>query len=226
MIGGLAVYRSSIGKKAIMAVTGAILVGFVFIHMVGNLKLYIPDGGEHLNHYGEYLRELGVPLLVHGQALWMFRIVLLAAVVLHVLSAFQLWAMANSARGSAYDKKKSDPVVYLGMMMRLGGLAIGLFIIGHILHLTLGVHPDFVYGDVYHNVVTGFRNPIVAGLYVAAMIPLGVHIWHGGWSLFQTLGLNNRRWQWFWKTIAVLLALAIMVGNISFPTSVLLGLVQ
>jgi succinate dehydrogenase / fumarate reductase cytochrome b subunit len=66
----------------------------------------------------------------------------------------------------------------------------------------------------------------VAGLYVAAMIPLGVHIWHGGWSLFQTLGLNNRRWQWFWKTIAVLLALAIMVGNISFPTSVLLGLVQ
>jgi succinate dehydrogenase / fumarate reductase cytochrome b subunit len=226
MVGGLAVYQSSIGKKVLMAITGLIMTGFVFIHMIGNLKIYLPDQGAHLNHYGEYLRELGSPILVHGQALWMFRIVLLTALVVHVLSALQLWGMANAARSNPYDKKKADVAVYLGMMMRLGGIVIGMFIAIHVLHLTVGMHPQFIHGEVYHNVVTAFQQPVIALLYAVAMIPLGVHIWHGGWSLFQTLGLNNRRWQKFWKTVAALIAILVVVGNISFPLSVLIGFVK
>ncbi len=226
MVGGLAVYQSSIGKKVIMAVTGLIMVGFVFIHMIGNLKLYLPDGGEHLDHYGHYLRVLGDPILIEGQALWMFRLVLLTAVVLHVISAFQLWGMANAARSSPYDKKKAAVATQLAMMMRLGGIVIGMFIVIHVLHLTVGLHPQFQHGEVYHNVVTAFQQPVVALLYAAAMIPLGVHIWHGGWSLFQTLGLNNRRWKEFWKTVAALIAVLIVIGNISMPLSVLIGFVK
>lgn len=225
-MGGLAVYGSTIGKKVLMAVSGIILTGFVFIHMIGNLKIYIPDGGKHLDHYGEFLRTMGEPILVETQALWMFRIVLLAALIIHVMSALQLWGAANSARSVAYNQKKAAPVVYLGMMMRLGGLAIGLFIVAHVLHLTIGVHPAFEHGKVFHNVVSAFQQPVVAILYVAAMIPLGVHIWHGGWSLFQTLGLNNRRWKPVWQTVAALIALAIMIGNISIPVSVLLGFIK
>lgn len=225
MTGGLAVYGSSIGKKVLMAVSGIILTGFVFIHMIGNLKVYLPDNGAHLDHYAEFLKTMGDPILIEGQALWMFRIVLLVALVLHVSSALQLWSMSNSARSAPYRKKKSDPVVYVGTMMRLGGLAIGLFIVAHILHLTVGISPEFKHGEVYHNVVTSFQKPVVALLYVAAMIPLGIHIWHGGWSLFQTLGLNNRRWKGFWRAMAALVALAVMVGNISIPLTILVGLV-
>lgn len=209
-----------------MALTGFILVAFVFVHMVGNLKLYLPDDGHHLNEYAEYLREIGAPILMHTQALWMFRIVLLAAFGLHILTAFQLWFKANAARSKAYNQKKSAAPMFIGQMMRLGGIVIGGFVVYHILHFTTGtVHPNFEHGAVYANVIKGFQDPVASGIYIAAMVALGLHIFHGGWSLFQTLGLNNRNWKMTWKTLAALVAAIVMVANISFPVAVLAGIV-
>ncbi len=226
MTGVMTFYRTSIGKKVVMALTGLFMIVFVVGHMVGNLKIYLPDNGAHINHYGEFLRTMGEPLLVEMQALWMFRIVMIAALVLHVLSAFQLWGAAQSARSSGYTQKKSSAAVYTAQMMRLGGIAIGLFIILHVLHLTIGLHPNFIHGEVYHNVITGFQNPLVSVGYIAAMVALGLHIFHGGWSMFQTVGLNNRDWKMTWRTIAALIATAVMIGNISIPIAVLAGILS
>jgi succinate dehydrogenase / fumarate reductase, cytochrome b subunit len=221
--GILSLYRSTIGKKVVMALTGLILTAYVFVHMIGNLKVFA--GAEKLDHYAEWLRlDMGYPLLASYQGLWFVRIILLAAVSLHVISALQLWAAANAGRSVGYRQKKKSYAVYLGQMMRLGGIAIGFFIVYHLLHLTTGtIHPEFVYGAVYHNVISGFQNTLVSAFYIAALVALGVHILHGIWSMFQTLGLNNRLYDAAWRTVALLVTLAILVGDISIPVAVLAG---
>lgn len=239
MTGVMTLYRSSIGKKAVMALTGFILVGFVVIHMIGNLKLF--QGPEALNAYAGFLRTVGYPLLGHEQLLWIARIVLLAAVGLHIWSAAQLTMMSRTSTmsrgvmpGAPYGRKANIQSSYASRTMRWGGVIVLLFIIFHILHLTFGVvgyasgqfiHPEGDRYETYANMVYGFQVLPVALFYVLAMIPLGLHLYHGVWSMFQTLGLNNRIYSSLFRGVAILVALAVTVGNISFPVSVMLGIV-
>lgn len=218
-------YRSPMTKKAVMAVTGMMLFGFVLSHMIGNLKLYL--GPEKLNAYAEGLRDFGAPFLGHGEFLWVARIGLLVAVGLHILSAWQLTQISRRARPAGYVKETYDKSTYASRTMRWGGMIIVLFVVYHLLHLTTGgMHHDFKPGDVYHNVVSGFSQPLVSGFYILANIALGFHLFHGLWSMFQSLGLNGARFNPLRKSFAVAFAVLISAANISFPIAVLTGLVQ
>ncbi len=208
-----------------MAVTGIMLFGFVLGHMVGNLKLYL--GAESLNHYAEFLREFGYPLLPHMAFLWIARIGLLAAVGLHIWSAWAVTRMSRAARPHKYLKRESVAATYASRTMRWGGVILILFIIYHLLHLTVGnVHPDFVHGEVYRNLITSLSVPWVAGFYILANIFLGMHLYHGLWSMFQTLGWSvdkNNDWR---RKFAGAFALLVTLGNLSFPIAILTGLVS
>lgn len=227
-------YRSLIGKKAVMAVTGVVLFGFVVGHMAGNLKLYAgrydsgPHAGQHkIDVYGEALREIGAPIFGHGQALWVARITLLVALLLHVHCAWSLWRRNEAARPVRYARWQPQASDYASRTMRWGGVVVLLFVVYHLLHLTFGsVHEQFVPGAVYHNLVVGFRNPIVAAFYIAANLALGLHLYHGLWSLFQTLGLFGRRLDELRRRFAIAFALLVTIGNLSFPIAVLTGLVS
>jgi len=221
----LSLYGSTIGKKIAMAVSGVILFVYVFVHMVGNMKIYF--GKEIIDTYAVQLRELGAPLLGHEQGLWLARIVLLAAVIIHIVAAYQLTRLDTSARPIAYAKKKGQAQTYASRTMRWGGVIIGLFIVYHVMHLTLGMGgTPFHSGNVYENIVNGFRVPIVSAFYILAMIALGFHLQHGIWSMFQTLGIRNGGNNQFFRGFATLFAVIIAVGNISIPLSVMLGLVK
>lgn len=220
----LDLYRSAVFKKYVMAVTGVMLFGFVFAHMAGNLKVY--SGPEAFNAYAEGLRELGKPLFGHGQALWLARFGLLAAVGLHIWSAVSLAAHNRKARPARYVKERHQASTYASRTMIWGGVIIALFVVYHLLHLTWGsVHADFIPGDVYHNFVVGFQNPLVAGVYILANVALGFHLYHGLWSMFQSLGWNGRRFNDLRKKFAVAFAVVIAAANISFPIAVLSGVV-
>lgn len=221
----LALYRSSVGKKIAMAVTGAILLGFVVVHMLGNLKVF--QGAAKFNEYAAGLRTLGAPLLGTGQALWIARIVLLVAVLIHIGAAFQLVRQSRAARQHGYAKYDNSMVFsYASRTMVWGGIIVLAFVVYHLLHLTLGTaHPDFMPHNAYHNFVIGFQQWPVALFYILAMIPLGLHIYHGMWSALQTLGANNPKYNRFRRPIALGTALLVVVGNISFPVAVLAGIV-
>ena len=241
MTGVLTLYRSSIGKKVIMAVTGVILVGFLVLHMYGNLKMF--QGPVVFNDYAAGLREIGHPIFGHEHLLWLARLILLAAVIGHIWSATVLTiqsrksAYAQDVRVSGtsrYGQKKRQ-TGYAAYTMRFGGVVILLFIIYHLLHFTFGLvgygpgqyipeqNGEF---SVYNNVVLGFQNPLVSGFYILAMIFLGLHLFHGIWSAFQTLGLNNAKYTSLWRGLAILLTLIIVVPNISFPIAVMAGIVR
>ncbi|MDY7093819.1 MAG: succinate dehydrogenase cytochrome b subunit [Acidobacteriota bacterium] len=218
-------YRSPLAKKVVMAVSGIMLFGFVVGHFLGNLKLYL--GPEELNHYAEGLRTLGAPLFPETSVLWIARIGLLAAVGLHIWSAWQLTLINRRARPEGYSKKGVVQATYASRTMRWGGVIILLFIIYHLLHLTFGsVHPDFIPGDVYHNVVEGFKVPWVAGFYILANLALGLHLYHGLWSMFQSLGWNHGAYKNVRRPFAVAFAVLITLGNISFPLAVLTKIVS
>ena len=218
-------YRSTIGKKVVMALSGLILVGFVFLHMVGNLKVY--EGAAKINAYGHFLREVGSPVFGHSQLLWIVRLVLLASVGLHIAAAAQLTLADRASRPTGYRRRGSVQASYASRTMRWGGVIVLLFIIYHLLHFTTGtVHPDFREGEVYHNMVSGFQVWYVSAFYILAMVALGLHLQHGIWSLFQTLGLNNGRYNRLLKLVAVGIALLIVLGNISIPIAVLAGVVK
>lgn len=221
----LGLWDSSVGKKILMAVSGLILYGFVIGHMVGNMKVYF--GPEAFNHYAEGLRTLGDPIFGRGQLLWIARIILLAAVGIHILAVVQLYVKSKKARKHAYRKYNASEFSYASRTMLWGGLAILAFVIFHLLDLTWGtVNPNFRHGDAYHNFVTTFQRVPVSLAYIAAMVPLGMHLYHGFWSTLQTLGANNPKYNRLRRPIALTLALAIVVGNISFPIAVLLGIVK
>jgi succinate dehydrogenase / fumarate reductase cytochrome b subunit len=218
--------RSAVGKKALMATSGLVLFGFVLGHMAGNLKLYL--GAESLNHYAEWLREVGTPLLPPSGLLWIARAVLLAAVGIHVWSAWQVTRMDRRARPVDYADRRVVKATYASRTMRWGGVIILLFVLYHLAHFTFGpawAHPDFIPGDVYHNVVAGFRIWPVSAFYLVAQAALALHLYHGLWSLFQTLGWNHPRFNPWRRTFARAFALVILVGNASFPIAVMAGLV-
>ncbi len=217
-------YRSALGKKTLMAVTGLALFGFVLGHMIGNLKLYL--GAEALNHYAEWLREFGTPLLPHGGFLWIARFGLLAAVGLHIVSAWQVTLISRRARPRNYSRRETIQASYASRTMRWGGVLIALFVVYHLAHFTLGsawAHPDFVPGDIYHNVVAGFSVWPISVFYIVAQLALALHLYHGLWSLFQSLGWNHPNFNAWRLTFAKVFAAVIFVGNISFPISVLAG---
>ncbi len=212
--------RSSIGRKVIMASTGVILVLYVIAHMFGNLQVY--GGPEGINAYGKFLHTF-----LHGGGIWIARAVLLTAVLLHIWSATSLTLTSRRARGIGYREQQWKESTYASRTMRWGGVIILLFVIYHILHFTTGAaHPDFVPGDVYHNFVTGFRVVPVSIAYIVAMIALGLHLRHGVWSMFQTLGVSHPRYIRAAHVGAWVVAIAVTAGNISFPLAVLAGIVK
>jgi succinate dehydrogenase / fumarate reductase, cytochrome b subunit len=219
-------WGSTVGKKIVMAVSGVILIGFVVGHMIGNLKVY--QGPEAFNHYAEGLRTFGDPFFGANQLLWIIRIVLLAAVLVHIIAATQLTLHSRKARAVGYRKYDNDlSFSYASRTMVWGGIIILAFVVFHLLHLTTGdVHPDFVPHDAYRNFVVGFSSVPVSVAYIAAMIPLGLHLYHGFWSMLQTLGVSSSSFNRVRRPIAAFLAVIVVVGNISFPVAVLTGLVR
>jgi len=211
-------YDSSIGKKAVMAVTGLVLFGFLILHMLGNLQVFL--GREVMNHYAETLH--GNPGL-----LWVARVVLLVSVVLHTWAAIQLTAVKAAARPVAYVKPGNVQGSTGSRTMMLSGPVIALFVIGHLLHFTTGtIHPQFVELHAYENVVNGFANPIAAGLYIVAMILVGFHLSHGIWSMFQSIGFSHPRYTPLIKKFAGVFSWILIAGFISVPIAVLAGIVR
>jgi len=218
-------YRSAIGKKAVMAVTGVFLFGWILAHMLGNMKLYF--GPEHMNEYDHWLRVMGGPALPENYALWIVRALLIVAVWFHIQAATQLTLMNRRARPLAYTNRDYVTASYASRTMRWSGVIILLFVIYHLLHLTTGtLHRDFVKDDPYHNVVSGFQVWWVSAVYIIANLALGLHLYHGLWSMFNSLGLNHERFNRWRRVFASAFALVITLGNISFPVAVLIGVVR
>ena len=222
----LAIPRSSIGRKAIMAVTGLVWIGFVAMHMWGNLHIF--QGAESFDHYAEFLREVGYPLFSYGQLLWLLRIVTVTSILLHIWAAYTLYQIARRAHGSNYAVKRVVQANYATRFMRFGGVVIILFLLFHLAQFTWVALPETALTPrmgPYANVVTAFSNPAIAIVYILAVSALGLHLFHGVWSMFQTLGLNNRNWDGFFRGLAVIVAIVIWVGFISVPVAVMLGIV-
>jgi len=218
-------YRSAVGKKAVMAVSGIILFGFVLVHMIGNLKLY--EGPQLLNSYAGFLRSVGSPAIPTSGLLWIARLVLLVAVFLHMWAAWQLTQMNRQARPADYARRDVVHTTYASRTMRWGGIIILLFVLYHLLDLTWGVtNPDYVDKDVYHNVVASFSRWWISLFYIVAQVALGLHLYHGLWSLFQSLGWNHPRFNRWRSAFAHAFAWIITLGNISFPLAVLAGWVR
>jgi succinate dehydrogenase / fumarate reductase cytochrome b subunit len=212
---------STIGRKVVMAVTGLVLFGFVIGHMIGNLQVFLPDH-EAINHYAEFLREM-----LHGTGLWIVRGVLLAAVGLHIWSAWSLTKTNRRARPVPYKVVTPDASTYASRTMRWSGIIVLLFVIYHLLHMTTGdVHPEFLAGDVYRNIVVGFSRWPVTLFYVLAMVCLGLHLRHGVWSMLQTFGASHPRWDAARKTGATVFATVLVLGFVAVPLAVLAGVVK
>lgn len=217
-------YESVIGKKVVMAVTGFVLFGFVLTHMVANLQVFLPvgpDGVHALDRYAEHLRALP-PLL------WGTRMVLLVSVIMHIVAAVQLARLNKlEARTSRYVKYTPIASSYASRTMIWSGPIIFFYIIYHLLDLTLGkVNPGFEPGMVYHNLVASFQQPAVAVFYIVANILLAMHIYHGVWSMFQTLGVSHPRYTPLLKKASALFAILIGAGFCSVPLAVLTGIVK
>jgi succinate dehydrogenase / fumarate reductase cytochrome b subunit len=211
-------YTSTTGKKAAMAVSGCILFLFVVAHLIGNLQIY--EGPDKLNRYAVLLRT--EPAL-----LWAARIVLLAMLVLHIWSAMQLAARNIGARPVGYQKKKATGSSYASRTMYWSGPIILAFVIYHLLDFTFGqVNPHYQPGNVYGNVVASFQLIPVAGFYIIAMLLLCLHLYHGLWSMFQSLGIAHPRYTPMLRRAAAMVATLIAVGNISIPVAVLSGWVR
>jgi succinate dehydrogenase / fumarate reductase, cytochrome b subunit len=220
-------YRSAIGKKAVMAVTGVLMFGWILAHMLGNLKLFL--GPEKLNHYAEWLQVMGAPLLPATAALWLTRVLMLLAIVFHIHSAYSLTMMNREARPVGYRSRDFIASSYASRTMRWGGVIILLFLVYHLLHLTFGykVAPaEFIRGDVYHNVVAGFQVWWISAIYVLANLALGLHLFHGLWSMFNSLGWNHPKLNPWKRHFATAFAVIITAGNIAMPLAVMTGIVR
>lgn len=212
---------STIGRKVVMAVTGLVLFGFVFAHMLGNLQMFLPDH-EAINHYGKFLREM-----LHGGGIWVARAVLLGSVSLHIWAAWSLTRTSWKARPVSYRVVTPDASTYASRTMRWSGPIVFLFIVYHLLHFTVGiVHPAFEEGEVYGNVIVGFSFWPVAVAYVIAILALGLHLRHGAWSMLQTLGASHPQWDRLRNLAATAFTVIIVLGFISVPLAVLAGVLK
>ena len=222
----LDLYSTAVGKKYVMAITGIIGIGFIVSHMIGNLKMYL--GATEINHYGEFLRNLLVPLVPRTYALWGLRLMLIGAIMLHLHAAYSLTQLNHKARPVKYQSPRDYVAAnFASRTMRWTGIIVLLFIAWHLLDLTAGTlnGSGFVRGDVYGNVDRSLSRVLVAILYIVANIALGIHLFHGVWSLFQSMGWQNPRFNKWRRQLALGIATIVVVGNVSFPIAVLAGIV-
>lgn len=231
-------FSSTIGKKFIAAITGLILFGFVVGHVAGNLKVFTGadlqtvDGSEdpvsipHIDQYGHFLRVAGEPMVPKYFVVWSTRVVLLISLILHIAAVVQLSLKNAEARPVNYVKSKTAAASWAARYMMVSGLIVLAFIIFHLLHFTAGVIVigDFQHGKIYHNLRSSFQNPIVAIGYVVVMGMMAFHLFHGVWSLFQTLGLDSPDRNKFLRAFAMMTSVGIAVGFASIPLAFLLGL--
>jgi succinate dehydrogenase / fumarate reductase, cytochrome b subunit len=219
-------YRTAVGKKYVMAITGIAWMGYVLVHMAGNLKIYL--GAADMNHYAEGLRTLGEPFLPRTVLLWILRSGLIAAFVLHVYTAYTLTRM-NWVRDRKYESRRDYIAAnFASRTMRWTGVIVLLFIGFHLADLTWGLdgfHPDYHRGDVYSNVTASLDRPVVAIFYIVANLALGVHLLHGAWSLFQSLGVNHPRFNAWRRWFAYGFTIIVIGGNVSFPLAVMTGVI-
>ena len=216
----LRVWKSSLGKKFLMAVTGVILFGFVIGHLVGNLQIFIPDNGAAIDAYAKFLQS-------SKGLLWTMRIGLLAAVFLHIVCAIALTKQNKDARPEPYRYKDYREAGYAARTMMISGPLIALFVIYHLGHFTTGhfAAVGFDHAKVHDNMIAGFKVWWASVAYIAAMALLGMHLFHGGWSMFQSMGVNHPRWTPVLKKGAALAAVLITLGYISIPLAIWAGIV-
>lgn len=212
-------WDSSVGKKIVMGATGLILVAFVILHMAGNLQFFA--GSARFNAYSHLLQ---VDLI---EFTWLLRVTLLVAVTLHIVAAYQLTLRNRAARPDDYARREPQVSTYAARTMRWGGVYLLLFIPYHLLHLTTGtLHPGFVRGDAYGNVVIGFQAVWVSLFYLGAMAFLGLHLYHGAWAAFRTLGVARSSNDPLHRRMALAVAVIVAVGFSLIPLSVMLGFVR
>jgi succinate dehydrogenase / fumarate reductase cytochrome b subunit len=218
--------KSSIGAKHLMAISGVMLIGFVLAHMLGNLQIF--KGQAVINAYAVQLKSL-------GGLLWVMRGGLILAVAVHIFSAIRLSMMNSAARPVKYKKVKSDKSSFASRTMLWGGIIVVLFLVFHLMQLTLGGGPlpenfnlvdEFGRHDVYNMTVLGFENVAVSASYIVAMLALCFHLSHGVTSLFQSLGLNHPKYNGMIKMAGPSIATLILIGNCSMPIAVLAGWVK
>jgi succinate dehydrogenase / fumarate reductase cytochrome b subunit len=208
-------WGSTIGKKVVMAVTGIVLVGYILAHVTANLLIFV--GPSAIDGYAAGLREM--PVL-----LWGVRALLLVSVVLHIVAAAQLAVRARAARPAPYQRFEPQASSPASRTMRWGGVALLLFLVYHILHFTTGqAHPNFIHLAPYHNLTTAFRVWWVAAIYIAAMVALAMHLYHGTWSMLQTLGIEHPRVNVARRRFATIIAVLVPLGFVSVPIAILLG---
>ncbi|WP_084703803.1 succinate dehydrogenase cytochrome b subunit [Phaeacidiphilus oryzae] len=218
-------WSSTIGKKAVMAVTGVVMLLFLVVHMYGNLKIFF--GAAAFDDYAAWMRTIGEPVLHHSWYLWIQRVVLVLCVVLHAVSAWQLSRRDIRARRTGYQHAQPSGPSFATRTMRWGGIILALFIVWHILDLTTGtVNPLGEAGHPYENVVADFRNWWADVIYIVAMCALGLHIRHGFWSAAQTLGANGQRSGPIFKTASWVLAVVLWAGFVTIPVAVMTGAVS
>ena len=211
-------YESTIGKKAVMAATGLILFGFLIAHMLGNLQIFL--GRAVMNHYAETLH--GNPGL-----LWTARTILLVSVVLHIWASIPLALLKKKARPVAYLKRANVQSSFASRTMMWSGPIIAAFVVFHLLHLTTGtLHPNFAKLDAYNNLVTGFQVIPAAIAYIVAMGLIGMHLSHGIWSMFQSVGISHPRYTPMVKKFAAVVSWILVAGFVSVPVAVLTGLAR
>jgi succinate dehydrogenase / fumarate reductase cytochrome b subunit len=218
-------YDAPIGKKVVMAATGVILFGYVVAHLIGNLQIYSRDP-QQINRYAAFLHQPS-----NLAFLWVARLVLLAAVGMHIVASVQLYSLKRTARPVAYVKKDDASATYASRTMMWSGPIVAAFVIFHVLHLTAGqVVPLRELGenmpDVRSNVIAGFSNPAISGFYILAMILLCMHLYHGLWSMFQSLGIYHQDHTPKVKKGAAIFAILIAIGNCSIPVAVMTGLLK
>jgi succinate dehydrogenase / fumarate reductase cytochrome b subunit len=227
----LDLYGTAVGKKYAMAISGIAMMGFVLFHMIGNLKMY--QGAADLDGYAAFLKKLLYPLAPKESVLWILRLGLISMLLLHLHAAWSLTQLNRKARPVKYQSSRDYQIAnFASRSMRWSGIIVLAFIVWHLLDLTFGVvHPgatngEFVREDVYANVVASFDRVPVALFYVVANILLGIHLFHGVWSIFQSLGWNNPRFNRWRRAFATGFAGVVVVGNVSFPIAVLAGIVS
>ncbi len=211
-------WDSTVGKKFVMAVTGIVGVLFVIGHMAGNLQMFYPNAPEAMAHYARLLR-ISMPLL------WAVRVGLIVSVVLHIISAYQLTMRSRAARPEAYQVRKPQVTTLAARTMKVGGVLLLAFLVFHIAHMTLGQGiAGFVHLDPYNNLRLGLANPLVAAFYIVAVAFLGLHLYHGAWAAFRTLGVARPSTQPLKRRLAIVIAIIVALGFMAVPIAAMTGM--
>ncbi|HEX6947522.1 MAG TPA: succinate dehydrogenase cytochrome b subunit [Acidimicrobiia bacterium] len=226
-------YRSAVGKKWVMAVTGVIGILFVIAHMLGNLKMFLPDvnGIPDIDIYAETLRRLFSPIVPEHVTLWLLRTGLIVAVLLHVHAAYSLTVMNHRARAVDYQSPRHYVAAnYASRTMRWSGTIFLAWLVFHLADFTWGIEPaapeTWEHGEVYANFVATFQRPAVTAFYVIAVLLLGIHLYHGAWSMFQSMGVNHPRFNPLRRILAIAISGVIVVGFLAPPIAIVLGILE